>query len=87
MKKYIAPTRLGGYVSPHEFSPRIGRGQLSGIFGKPVVGKRYGRSRKKFGMGIGEVSGVPTVRFEDDLTAGLVEEWNREVDEVRASLG
>ena len=81
MKKYIAPTRLEVHMSPPAFYPCIG--SSSGL----VDGKAVGRSRKKFGVGIGEVSALPTVRFEDDLTAGLVEEFGRAVDGARASLG
>ena len=98
VKKHTGPAPGLVYMSPHTFLPCIGRGQLSGISGKLVIGstvakvasvagKGVGRARKKFRVGIGEVSGLPTVRFSDDLTAGLVEDWNREVERARASLG
>ena len=78
MKKNIAPTRLEAQMSPHEFSPRIG----SSLKGELVVRKVGGLARKNFKAGIGQKS----VQFDDDLTGGLVEEWNRVVDGARVSL-
>ena len=74
MKKNIAPTRPGGHMSPHTIFPRIDRVMKC----ESVDGKVGGHARKKFSPGIG---------FKDDLTAGLVEEWNRVVDGVRDTLG
>jgi hypothetical protein len=61
-------------MSPHTISPSIGQV----VKGASVHGKGDGNAVKKFSPGIG---------FVDDLTAGLVEEWNRVVDGAMASLG
>jgi hypothetical protein len=66
-----APGRVN--MSSNTFSPAINLGLNLVVDG----GKGFGRVRKKFKSGIG---------FRDDLTAGLVEEWNRVVDGARDSL-
>ena len=66
-----APGRVN--IPSHTFSPAISLGLNLVADG----GMGFGRVRKKFRSGIG---------FKDDLTAGLVEEWNRVVDGARESL-
>lgn len=79
MKKHVRAAGCRVHILSHTFSPVIGRG----VKVRVVVGKSVSAVQKNSGAGIGQ----RPVWFEDDLTAGLVEEWNREVDGARASLG
>lgn len=72
MKKHTRAAPGLVNMSPHTFLPCIGR------VASTTAGTAKGCARKKIRVGIG---------FKDDLTAGMVEEWNRVVDGARASLG
>ena len=73
MKKHVRPTPVWVHIPSHRKIRGISQASSRVVFGR----KRLRPAGKKFRVSIG---------FVDDLTAGLVEEWNLMVDGARAEL-